>query len=83
MTHADARLVASGQKLLVVFDALDRLGDTWQTVQELTRGLLKQTLKMNSYRAIRLKLFMRVDQFRIEAHIKRKGGVKPPRRTGS
>lgn len=63
MSRADASLIAAGQKLLVVFDALDRLGDTWQTVQELTRGLLKQTLKMNSYRAIRIKLFMRIDQF--------------------
>lgn len=63
MTRADTTLVASNQKLLVVFDALDRLGDTWQTVQDLTRGLLKQTLKMNSYRAIRMKLFMRSDQF--------------------
>jgi hypothetical protein len=63
MTRADSKLVASGHKLLVVFDALDRLGDTWQIVQDLTRGLLKQTLKMNSYRAIRMKLFMRVDQF--------------------
>lgn len=63
LTRADAKLVASGDKLLVVFDALDRLGDTWQAVQDLTRGLLKQTLKMNSYRAIRAKLFMRVDQF--------------------
>ena len=63
MTRTDAKLVASGNKLLVVFDALDRLGDTWQTVQDLTRGLLKQTLKVNSYRAIRMKLFMRIDQF--------------------
>lgn len=63
MTRADNKLVASSQKLLVVFDALDRLGDSWQTVQNLTRGLLKQTLKMNSYRAIRMKLFMRIDQF--------------------
>jgi hypothetical protein len=63
ITRTDAKLVASGKKLLVVFDALDRLGDTWQTVQDLTRGLLKQTLKMNSYRAIRMKLFMRIDQF--------------------
>jgi hypothetical protein len=63
MMRTDAKLVAAGHKLLVVFDALDRLGDTWQTVQDLTRGLLKQTLKMNSYRAIRMKLFMRIDQF--------------------
>jgi hypothetical protein len=63
MARADVKLVASGQKLLVVFDALDRLGETWRTVQDLTRGLLKHSLKMTSYRAIRMKLFMRVDQF--------------------
>lgn len=63
MARADMMLVDSHQKLLVVFDALDRLGDTWQTVQDLTRGLLRQTLKLNSYRAIRMKLFMRSDQF--------------------
>lgn len=63
MSRADGALTKSGEKLLVVFDALDRLGDTWQTVQDLTRGLLKHALRMNSYRSIRIKMFMRVDQF--------------------
>lgn len=63
MSKADDALVLSNRRLLVVFDALDRLGDSWKTVQELTRGLLKRSLACQAHRAIRLKLFMRVDQF--------------------
>ncbi len=63
VTAADKQLAASGRKLLIVFDALDRLGNEWSTTRELTRGLLRQALAARSFRAIRLKLFMRLDQF--------------------
>ncbi len=51
------------RKLLVVFDALDRLGKDWQTTRVLTIALLKRALAVRSYRSIRIKLFMRRDQF--------------------
>lgn len=67
VTAADAALANSGRKLLVVFDALDRLGNDWSTTRELTRALLRRALAVRSFRAIRLKLFMRLDQFSDQA----------------
>jgi hypothetical protein len=61
--EADDAIAASGRRLLVVFDALDRLGSDWRTTRALTRALLRRALAVRSYRAIRLKLFMRTDQF--------------------
>jgi len=46
-----------------VFDALDRLGPDWETKRIQTTALLKRALAARSYRSIRLKLFMRRDQF--------------------
>lgn len=63
MSEADRVLVGSGRKLLVVFDALDRLGGGWETTQELTRGLLRRALAVRSHRAIRVKIFVRLDQY--------------------
>jgi hypothetical protein len=63
MRDADAFMVGSGKRLLLVFDALDRLADEWSTTRSLTQALLRRALAARSYRAIRLKLFMRLDQF--------------------
>ncbi len=62
MISADRELRAKGIKLIIVFDALDRLGDSWQTVRELTRGLLRLALSLRSYTSIRAKIFIRPDQ---------------------
>ena len=63
MTEADNRLATAGRRLLLVFDALDRLGEDWETTRALTRALLRRALAARSYRTIRIKLFMRLDQF--------------------
>jgi len=63
MTEADTELHGRSEKLLVVFDALDRLANDWPTTRRLAKALLGQALAAQSYRAIRLKLFMRIDQF--------------------
>ena len=63
LTSLDDRLLAAGRKLVVVFDALDRLASDWETTRRLTEALLKRALAVRSYRALRLKLFMRRDQF--------------------
>jgi len=63
LTELDDRYETRKQKLVVVFDALDRLGTNWGNRRTLTTALLKQALAARSYRAIRLKLFMRRDQF--------------------
>jgi hypothetical protein len=49
--------------LLVIFDALDRLSLDWASIRELTKGLLVTVLGLQSFRYIRAKVFMRVDQF--------------------
>lgn len=51
------------KKLVVVFDALDRLGSDWASKRLLVRSLVQRALAARSYRSIRLKLFMRRDQF--------------------
>ncbi len=54
---------ARGRGLVLVFDALDRLGQDWRQIQARTLGLLKLALLVRSWRSVRLKLFMRTDQF--------------------
>ena len=55
---------ASGDtSILVVFDALDRLSQDWATIRKLTKGLLVTILGLQSFRCVRAKVFLRVDQF--------------------
>ena len=63
LTELDDRYEKRKRRLVVVFDALDRLGTDWSTKRTQTSALLKRALAARSYRAIRLKLFMRRDQF--------------------
>jgi len=62
MLKADVELRKKGKKKVIVFDALDRLGDNWKAVRELTRGLLRLALSLRSYTSIRAKIFIRPDQ---------------------
>jgi len=61
----DAALRASGKRLLLIFDALDRIGGTdWNAVRRLVRGILQAGLEIrDSYPAIRFKAFLRSDFF--------------------
>lgn len=62
MLQADKLLKKQGVKRVIVFDALDRLGESWQVVRALTRGLLRLALSLRSYSSIRAKIFIRPDQ---------------------
>lgn len=62
MLRADSQLKRAKQKKVIVFDALDKLGDNWQAVRDLTRGLLRLALSLRSYSSIRAKIFIRPDQ---------------------
>lgn len=62
LTELDDQEHAKGRKLVVVFDALDKLANDWKTVRELLKALLQRALAAQSYRALRLKLFIRRDQ---------------------
>ena len=63
LTTADDNLAREGRSLLVVFDALDRLPPGWDNIRKLSKGLLTRALGLQSFRSIRAKIFMRVDQF--------------------
>jgi hypothetical protein len=54
-------LQRDGRKLLILFDALDRLADDWDGIRPLARALFQLSLDLLSNRAIRLKLFVRPD----------------------
>ena len=59
----DDALEREGRHLVVIYDALDRSADDWQTMYRIIRGLLQTALDMRGYRRIRVKMFLRTDQF--------------------
>jgi hypothetical protein len=61
LAECDRSIHASGQHLLIVFDALDRLANDWNLIRKYIRDLLQFTLECRSRRAIRLKIFLRPD----------------------
>lgn len=63
LSAADDELARRGGNLLIVFDALDRLGRDWERIRKLTRALLSLAVGLQSFSSIRAKIFMRVDQF--------------------
>lgn len=63
LSAADDELARTGSTLLVVFDALDRLGRDWDSIRRLTRALLSLAVGLQSFSSIRSKIFMRVDLF--------------------
>ena len=63
LSRLDDMLARDRQSLLIVFDALDRLGQDWGSIRVLTRALLGLAVGLQSFSSIRAKIFMRVDQF--------------------
>lgn len=59
----DAQLEEEDCYFLVIYDALDRSADDWRTMHQIIRGLVQTALDMRSYRRIRVKMFLRTDQF--------------------
>lgn len=62
LRRADETLVQRGERLVILFDALDRLGRDWRQIRERTKALLQVALALRTYRAIKPKIFMRIDQ---------------------
>lgn len=62
LREADELLSRQGKKVVILFDALDRLGRDWNQIRERTRALLQVALALRTYRAIKPKIFLRVDQ---------------------
>ena len=63
LSELDELLLGKAESLLIVFDALDRLGKDWGSIRSLTKSLLGVAVGLQSFKAIRAKMFMRVDQF--------------------
>ena len=58
----DLMLKARSNKGLIIFDALDRSSDNWQTMDSLVRGLLRSLLWLKSFSGLYGKVFLREDQ---------------------
>ena len=58
----DRKLAQEESYYLILFDALDRCADDWQSMYRLIRGLLQTALDMRGYRRLRVKVFLRSDQ---------------------
>ncbi|MFA7441427.1 MAG: hypothetical protein WCZ66_10735 [Sphingomonadaceae bacterium] len=63
LLDADDRLRAEDRKVLILFDALDRLADDWRSIRALTSSLMKRALGLRSFVSFRAKIFIRPDQF--------------------
>lgn len=61
LAQIDAKFASQGKVLLVLFDALDRLGGDWAEVRPLLKGALRFALACRARKAIRLKFFLRPD----------------------
>jgi hypothetical protein len=60
--RANQAFVASSKKGLIVFDALDRSSNDWESMDSIVRDLLKLVLWLKSYPAVHAKVFLREDQ---------------------
>lgn len=64
LRKADTFFSTKGTVFLLVFDALDVLGNNWPEIRPLTEGILKLALGMQGYKSMRAKVFMRTDQIK-------------------
>ena len=63
MEEADRFLRQHPESLLLVFDALDRTNDDWQTMDRIVRDLLRVLLQLETFGSLHGKVFLREDQF--------------------
>ncbi|WP_157064034.1 hypothetical protein [Methylobacterium tarhaniae] len=62
LRELDEKLRKSGIRLVVLFDALDRLSGDWSNLRIRTTTLLETLLTMRAFRSIKFKLFVRPEQ---------------------
>jgi len=63
ISAVDDELANQGKTILILFDALDRLADDWQSIRRLTTALMKRALGLRSFHSFRTKIFIRPDQY--------------------
>ncbi|MDR0894123.1 MAG: ATP-binding protein [Prevotellaceae bacterium] len=61
--ETNMRLKEKGRYKLLVFDALDRTSDDWESMDNLLRALLSLSVRLKGYSNIYTKIFLREDQF--------------------
>ncbi|QFY90798.1 hypothetical protein D5125_15765 [Magnetovirga frankeli] len=59
---ANQKLLQNNQSGLIVFDALDRTSDDWETMNHIVRDLLRVVLWLRDFSNLRAKVFLRPDQ---------------------
>lgn len=59
--EANRILAENDVKVLVLFDALDRVAESWQDIDCLTMALMKMTLELSTFSNIKGKIFLRED----------------------
>lgn len=62
LAQHERRLQAEKKSVLIIFDALDTVANSWPRRRLLTEALMEVVWAMRAYRGIRLKLFLRPDQ---------------------
>ena len=58
----DTALISERKRFLLIFDGLDALGATWPIIRRRLSGLVRFARLTKSFRALRLKIFLRLDQ---------------------
>ncbi len=61
LRQADIATAERG-RFLLIFDGLDALGESWPVIRQRLDGLVKFARLARSFRAIRIKIFLRLDQ---------------------
>jgi hypothetical protein len=62
LQRANALFESNNSGGLIVFDALDRSGDTWEEINNIVRDLLRLVIRLKTYPKIHTKVFLREDQ---------------------
>jgi hypothetical protein len=76
LREIDNNLYVNKKKHIVLFDALNYAADDNDTIKKLLKGLLQAALKFRSFRAIRLKIFVRPDMLEDSSVYSFAGGAK-------
>ncbi|MEJ5243570.1 MAG: hypothetical protein WHT64_08445 [Desulfomicrobiaceae bacterium] len=63
---ADRQFLENGQYGLILFDALDRVSDDWQSMDQIVSALLRASLWVRGFKRLRTKVFVRPDQIERE-----------------
>jgi len=74
--NKDDELYSAKKKHIILVDALEYATDDWDTIKKLLKGLLQVALKYRSFRAIRLKIFVRPEMLEDSSIYSFSGGAK-------